>query len=84
MEAEIAELAVYLLHLEFLPTPLKAGKCSTFNQLDTRNADGDHVEQILIGQLLESGKWALKPTSVNNTRAAFPKKGFLRVKSGLL
>jgi hypothetical protein len=42
--------AVILLHLVLHPPPLETRENNTFNQQETRNANGDNEKQILFGQ----------------------------------
>jgi hypothetical protein len=45
----------------FILVPLETRKSNTSNQHETRNANGNSVKQIVIGQrALESSKWKLE------------------------
>jgi hypothetical protein len=48
---------------------METGQSNTFNPEETKNANGDNVKQILLGQrVIESDKGELEMASDNTTR----------------
>ncbi len=56
-KANKVTLASTLLHLMLLLPPLNINKITTFNSWETKNANVDSVEQILIGNRARSFNW---------------------------
>jgi hypothetical protein len=56
-KADKVTLAGTLLHLMLVLPPLNIRKITTFNSWETKDANVDSVEQILIGQRARSFNW---------------------------
>ncbi len=66
-------LATIPVNLELLPLPWETTQRNTFNQLETKNTNGDIVLQNLTGDL-DNGKWELKDGSCQHQPSFLLKK----------